>query len=227
MRISHLFLVLVAGLAMACGAGSVAALEQDVQRESAVLEDGGVSPFQASLSFKSPEASAIQEVPFQADPEARRRFESALSRYRNEWMLLLTIGPRPGTHSDPLRPLALDIENNGGMWGDHERNLKRLMFEMGDFIRLRTSEGKEVEPSLVEFQRAFGMGKDRQFLIVFPRVFEGKPLAPPFDVVVKEFGQGTGTLRFAMKRGPSSMALWRARRLWKLNSENSGSTSTP
>ena len=162
---------------------------------------------------------AIQEVSFSPDPEAERRLIAALERYRNQWTLQLTIGPRAGKKADPQNPLGLDIENNGGMWRDHERNLRRLLFEMKDFIRMKLPSGEEVEPALVEYERSFGVGLDRRFLLVFPAVHKGRPIKAPFEIVVREFGQGMGTLRFPMTRTPESVARWKVKKLWQSNSK--------
>jgi hypothetical protein len=89
------------------------------------------------------------------------------------------------------------------------------MFEMGAFIRLRLPDGKEVEPTLVEFQRSYGMGRDRSFVMVFPKSIDGKAVKPPFEVRVKEFGQGTGTLLFPVEAVPDEMAFWRVQQMWK------------
>jgi hypothetical protein len=216
MRHTFLMLALILGMCEACGSKSATALDQEVRSSTEVVEEGGVSPFVGRLSFRSPEAMAAQEVPFA--PGREDAFEKALTRYRRQWTFLLTVGPKPNAKPDPSNPLRLDIENNGGMWGDHARNLQRLMFEMGEFIRLKTPSGEEVEPSLVAFERSFGMGLDRQFLIVFPQVYRAKPLRPPFEVVVKEFGQGTGTFNFPVQQEPGALARWKVQRMWKRSS---------
>lgn len=205
-------------LGLACGYRSAAQLESATEARGAAQDEGGASPFEARIAFKSPEAMAIQEVPF-GPGVGEDRLQQALARYRNQWTLQLTIGPKPGRKPDPADPFALDIENNGGQWRDRSRNLQRIMFEMGSFIRLQLKDGTEVEPLLVEYQRSFGMGLDRDFLMVFPKVSRQKPVAPPFTVVVREFGQGTGTMRFDMGRPPAEMAFWRVKQLWQRSAE--------
>lgn len=209
--------VLGLGLAVLVGCGPKNAMEasRNAETQTEVCVEGGVSPFQARLSLMSPEAMAIQEVPYGSDPKIAGQLEAVVARYRRQWTFRLTIGPKPGAKSNPERPFALDIENNGGMWGDHSRNLNRLMFEMGPLIRLVLPDGKEVEPSIVEFQRAFGMGLDRSWLLVFPVEREGKALSPPLHVRVKEFGQGTGTLDFEVRKAPPRYAAGRLKSLWK------------
>lgn len=203
------------GLGLGCGPRTAAAREEAVQHATELVMDGGLSPFQGRLAFKAPEAMAIQEVPFWPDADSAQHLEEALNRYRGQWTLQLTIGPKASAKVDPSRPLDLDIENNGGMWGDRSRNLRRLTFEMQAFIRLRLANGKELEPVLVEFQRNFGMGLNRSFVIVFPKSHEGKPIQPPFQLRVAEFGQGTGTFVFDVTHAPDEMALWRVKQLWK------------
>jgi hypothetical protein len=202
-------------LGLGCGPRTAREAAQTAEQSTELVDDGGASPFQARLSFMSPEALAIQEVPYREDKLAWEELQKALHRYRNQWTMRLSIGPKPTVKPDPQRPLALDIENNGGQWGDHGRNLQRLMFEMVPFIRLVLPDGKEIEPSLVEFQRSFGMGKDRSFLLVFTKISDGKTLKPPFRVQVREFGQGTGTMVFEVKQVPTEAETWQVKRMWK------------
>lgn len=208
------------GLALACGPKSVQDEERRVEAATEMVEDGGVSPFQARLAFKSPEAMAVQEAMAVPGAEGESRLQGAYQRYQGQWTFLLSFSPKPGARQDPQRPLALDIENNGGMWHDYDRNLQRLMFEMGGFIRLRTPDGKEIEPALVEFQRSFGMGLDRSFVVVFPKQRDGQAIRPPFQIQVRDFGQGTGRLEFDIKGAPGTMSLWRLKRLWKASNLN-------
>ncbi len=215
--------VLALPLLLACGPKSAGEASRQVQKETELVEEGGVSPFLARLSFMSPEAMAVQEVPYGEDSAAWNRLQAALKRYRGQWTLRLSIGPKPTAKADPQRPLALDIENNGGQWGDHSRNLQRLMFEMGAYVRLLRPDGTEIEPTLVEFQRSFGMGRDRTFLVVFPGTHQGKALAPPFVVKVGEFGQGMGILRFRVTKAPGFLSDRQVRSMWKA-SRISGST---
>jgi|GEM_PF-3764263 len=198
---------------ISCGRSSGANYERDVLKQTEVVDAGSASPLRGRLSFRAPEAMAIQEVPF--DPAGETRLKEALARYRRQWTFNLAIGPKADVKVDPARPLQYDIENNGGMWGDFKRNQDRLMFEMSGFIRLRTKEGKDIEPALVEFQRSFGMGMDRSFIIVFPKTYEGRNIAPPFEILVREFGQGIGTMHFPVKEAPAELPLWRVKRLWK------------
>ncbi len=206
----------------ACGPKTALDRDRQVVRATEVVEDGGVSPFEARLAFKAPEAMAIQEAAYNPGKDAEIRLWNALKRYESQWTLTLTVGPRASVNPDPLNPLALDIENNGGVWHDRRRNLDRLMFEMKPFIVLKTRGGQDIEPILVEYQRSFGMGKDRSFLLVFPKGQQGKPVAPPFEVRVREFGQGLGLLRFEMKDAPGEMAWWRVKRLWKASAKAEG-----
>lgn len=202
-------------LFIACGARDATEVARQIDRATEVVVEGGATPFQARLSFMSPEGMAIQEVPYRDGDQAWGEVRQSLSRYRNQWAFRLTLGPKPGTSVDPNRPFALDIENNGGQWGDHGRNLQRLMFEMNGFIRLVLPDGKEIEPRMVEFQRSFGMGRDRSFMVIFPKQFEGHPLKPPFIVRVAEFGQGTGTMEFSVRRSPAEQGESAFRRTWK------------
>ena len=218
MRISPLCLALL-GLLVACGPRSAMERDLEVGKATELVEEGGISPFEGRLSFRSPEAMAIQEVPFAPTSEAEKQLWNAWQRYRGQWTLRLTIGPKPGAKVDPQNPLALDIENNGGQWGDHARNLQRLLFEMKGFIRIHTPDGREIEPSIVEFQRGFGMGRDRSFLLVVSKHQSGKPLLPPFEVRVREFGQGLGLLRFEIHEAPSELSWRRLKRLWKVTGE--------
>lgn len=204
-----------AGLGLACGPRTGAELDRQVQASTRMVEEGGATPLQAELSFKSPEAMAIQEVPYEEGKTAETRLWNAYQHYQRQWTMRLAIEPKASARVDPQHPLAMDIENNGGMWGDFARNLNRLMFEMGGFIRLKTADGKEWEPSLVEYQRSFGMGKARSFLLIFPKKGNGQAIAPPFEVVVKEFGQGMGTIRFQVKEAPTLMSWWRLKQVWK------------
>lgn len=210
-----LFTLLLVSFGVSCGPRSATEAALETQKRTELLVEGGASPFQASLSFMSPEAMAIQEVPYRAGKAAWNDLQRALSRYRNQWTMRLSIGPKPGAKLDSKNPLALDIENNGGQWGDHSRNLQRLIFEMGPFIRIVLPDGKEIEPLLVEFQRSFGMGRDRSFLIIFPARYEGKSLSPPFRLRIAEFGQGMGTLQFEVKKQPDNLPDWQVKRLWK------------
>ncbi|WP_306591272.1 hypothetical protein [Geothrix sp. 21YS21S-4] len=162
---------------------------------------------------------AIQLVPFAEGTQAERELEEALERLRRQWTFQLVIGPKRTTGLTEQERLSVDIENNGGMWGDHARNLQRVLFEMDGFIRLRLSGGKEVPPLEVAYQRSFGMGLDRRFFLVFPKVFEGRPVQPPFEVIVREFGQGMGMLRFQMEQAPPVLAAWRIKRLWKQSAQ--------
>lgn len=217
MRVSPLVLPLAGLLAggLACGPRTAQDRDREVAKATELVEEGGNSPFEGRLSFKSPESMAVQEVPYVPAKEAEVQLWNAWQRYRGQWTLRLTIGPKPTAKADPRNPMALDIENNGGMGRDFSRNLQRLMFEMKGFIRLRASDGREIEPTLVEFQRGFGMGRDRTFLLVFPKVHEGKSTQPPFEVRVREFGQGLGLLRFEVAKGPKEMS-WRGlKALWK------------
>ncbi len=210
--------VLLGGLlagSLACGPRSARERERQVAEATELVEEGGTSPFEGRLAFRAAEAMAIQEVPYAPTKEAQAQLWNAYQRYRGQWTLRLTVGPKASAKTDPQNPMALDIENNGGMWHDFSRNLQRLMFEMKAFIRLRTKDGREIEPSLVEYQRTFGMGRDRTFLLVFPKVQEGRAVAPPFEVRVREFGQGTGLMNFDVKGVPSEMGWWRLKRLWK------------
>lgn len=200
---------------LACGPRTAMERERQVSKATEQVEEGGVSPFQARLSFRAPETMAIQEVPYAEGKDAEARLWNAVHRYRAQWTMALTIEPKPNAKPDPQHPLALDIENNGGMWGDYSRNLNRVMFEMGGYIRLRTKDGQEVEPVLVEFQRSFGMGQSRTFLLVFPKISNGKPVVPPFEVQLREFGQGLGVIKFTVDSSPSEFAFWRLKRLWK------------
>ncbi len=203
---------------LACGPHTAMERAGDIAKATEVVDSGGSHTLEGRLSFRSAEAMAIQEVPYQ--PGAEGALLKAYQRYQGQWTFLLTVGPRATTKPDPQNPLAYDIENNGGVWGDHSRNLQRLMFEMGDFIHLKTPAGAEVKPVLVEFQRTFGMGLDRSFLVIFPKTWEGKPLKPPFDVRVHEFGQGLGLLEFHVAKGPSEMGPWRLKRHWKASAES-------
>lgn len=200
---------------LACGPKASWERERDIAKATEIVEEGGTSPFEGRLSFKSAEAMAIQEVAYAPTKEAEAQLWNAYRRYRGQWTLQLTMGPKASAKVEPGNPLALDIENNGGMWHDHSRNLNRLMFEMREFIRMKTPDGHEIEPSLVEFQRSFGMGRDRCFLMVFPKAQEGKAITPPFEVRVREFGQGTGLMTFEVKDAPSELSWWRLKRLWK------------
>lgn len=212
--------ILLIGLCVVCGPRSASERERSVLSATEVVEVGA-GPLEGRLSIKAPESMAIQEVPFSPDPGMEKRFEEALARYRNQWTFQLSIGPKPGAKAEGSNRFALDIENNGGMWGDHSRNLRRLMFEMGAFIRLRLPDGTELEPTLVEFQRSFGMGLDRSFVMVFPRRHQGRDIRPPFEIRVKEFGQGMGTLGFRVKTVPDEMARGQALRLWKAEGSES------
>jgi len=213
MRFTSLILILTL-VCISCGPRSAAEAAREMEKQTELVIEGGASPFQATLSFLSPEVMAIQEVPYQQDEAAWVVLQRTVSRYRNQMTLRLSIGPKQEARLDPRQPFALDIENNGGQWNDHGRNLQRLMFEMGPFIRLVSPDGKEIEPRLVEFQRSFGIGRERSFLLVFPVEYEGKPLFPPFELRVMEFGQGMGLLRFQIKKTPSGMTDREIRRLW-------------
>lgn len=220
MRRRHPFIppLLIGGLlagSLACGPKAAAEREREVAKATVIVEEGGASPFEGRLFFKSAEAMAIQEVPYAPTQEAETALWNAYARFRSQWTLQLTVGPKPSVPVTTLNAHDLDIENNGGMWRNFSRNLNRLMFEMKGFIRLRTKEGREIEPALVEYQRTFGLGRDRSFILVFPKVEEGKAVPAPFQVRVREFGQGTGLMTFDVKQGPSEMSWWRLKRLWK------------
>jgi hypothetical protein len=216
MRLSGFIATLALGLCGACGDASLSDLNRDALETTEIVQDGGISPFVGRLSFKSAEAMAIQEVPYASGKE--EALKRALVRYRHQWTFLFVIGLKNNIKLNLDDPIRYDIENNGGMWGNRARNIQRLMFEMKDFIRLKMPSGEEVEPSLVEFERSFGVGQERSFLIVFPRMSGPKNFRPPFEVVVKEFGQGTGTFHFPIKREPSELAWWKIRRAWKYSS---------
>lgn len=205
-------------LSISCGSRTAMEREREVITQTRVDEDGGTTSLRASLFFKSDEAMAIQQVPYSDGPEAARNLEAALHQFQKQWTMQLTIGPKNAAGLSELERLSLDIENNGGMWRDHARNLQRVLFEMGDFIHLKLPGGTEIPPLAVEYQRSFGMGLDRHFILIFPKEFQGKPVQPPFEVVVREFGQGMGTLRFQVQKTPGRLAFWRVKRLWKQSS---------
>jgi thymidylate synthase ThyX len=143
---------------LACGSRTAKELDLKTQEQTEAKVEGGGSFLEASLSLRSPEALAIQDVPYDQDPKSWQHLQDSVRHYRKQWTFTLVVGPKPGANVDPRNPLALDIENNGGAWRDHGRNLRRLMFEMRDYVRLVLPDGTETHPPFKVKVREFGQG---------------------------------------------------------------------
>lgn len=77
--------------------------------------------------------------------------------------------------------------------------LQKLMFEMKEFIHLKTASGDSIPPDLCHMERSYGLHKSRSFLLMFPSPLLNGHKVQKLTLRLREFGLGTGQMSFKVK----------------------------
>lgn len=72
--------------------------------------------------------------------------------------------------------------------------LQKLLFKLDQYIYINSETQGEIPPSLTHLERSYGMYKHSNILLQFP-----KSSAKNIEIVIKEFGLGSGNLEFEFK----------------------------
>lgn len=99
---------------------------------------------------------------------------------------------------------------NGALYQGQEAFRKRLDFllnRLSPYVRLETADGSSLEPVTYRFSRGYVFGGGHSFVFLFPAAKDGKKVVSEgANLVLKDFGLNTGTVRIKIHR-PSSIAL--------------------
>lgn len=81
--------------------------------------------------------------------------------------------------------------------------LDKLVFGLKEEIYLKTNKASKVPLQIYNFERNYGLTKDRVILLSFPRVFDGEEILSSrhIELIINEFGLHTGQFRLSLK-GP-------------------------
>ncbi len=75
-----------------------------------------------------------------------------------------------------------------------------LAFRMSEFVKIKLSNGKVIEPLSCLFQQTYGLSKANQLLVIFDcKDFKKQE---KFKILINEFGLRTGDLLFSFSVGP-------------------------
>lgn len=100
---------------------------------------------------------------------------------------------------DKNKDLIYDKMNAG--FGNYSEWLQKLLFSLNEYIYLQKENGDEVPLSFYHMDRNYGMSNERNFLLIFPREFNGKEIETDaigkISVIAEEFGLHTNTINFA------------------------------
>ncbi|RMG28781.1 MAG: hypothetical protein D6732_18220 [Methanobacteriota archaeon] len=85
-------------------------------------------------------------------------------------------------------------------FSEYSQWIRKLMFQLHEYIYLRTPAIDEIPLNTYHMERTFGLRKDRTFLLLFPDEFNGQKLISGSNrqlaLVLREFGLGVGRLKF-------------------------------
>ena len=122
----------------------------------------------------------------------RREVERVRSGYEETWSFQLTIEPLHG------RDLVYEFEG-AALIGGYESWLQTLMFGLQAHLVLSNKTGT-APPMGYHMDRTFGTVQSRTFLISFARTGELEKFEEGAELVVGEFGLGTGSVTFRFEQ---------------------------
>ena len=111
----------------------------------------------------------------------------------------LTIG-----HTDESKDIV--FQQSQAKTGGYSQWLQKLLFGLKESIYLRTVANNEIPLNNYHMERTYGMDKNRNFLLMFPTGEMSASLPGnnnPVTLIIKEFGLGTGRLKFEFEIKPS------------------------
>ena len=94
--------------------------------------------------------------------------------------------------------------------------LNRLLFGMADYVELDVEGGQPIPLGAYHMERTFGVGggPGRSFFLTFPEHATEPLVAGAIDLVIREFGLGTGSIRLSFPKAdarPLEPSLWEGR----------------
>ncbi|MBI5216820.1 MAG: hypothetical protein HY960_13795 [Ignavibacteriae bacterium] len=111
--------------------------------------------------------------------------------YDNSLYFVLTIGYEDGKRD-------IEYESMKAGFQHYSAWLNKLLFSMQEYIYIETPSGDEVPLSLYNMERTYGMTKEREYLLLFPRTFNERDVLSKthewLNFHIEEFGCNTGSL---------------------------------